>query len=195
MVPAHHGLRRRAARGHGRARRRLARARADRCSATGSANRAARACASASLGGRDDSHRGLHHARGHDLRRLGASFFRPGHPLLPGLFAGQEQSRCARSRNGTSCAARSFARRGTGDGGKGRFLHRPLRDKSVLRREGAHLGGEFRARGIRHRRGDVPFRRTISAISSSPEIRDSVESRHSGRGRGNDDRCRSAREA
>ena len=142
-----------AARRHEGTRRRLARARAARCSATGSGSRAARACAS-TWRRWTTSPLEVFTTRIDTIYGATALVLSAGHPAALRLLDGVRGPK----RNGSADqgnAAEKHARRGHRDRREGRILHRAIRRESVFGREPADLGGEFRAGGIWHGRGDV----------------------------------------
>ncbi len=77
-----------------------------------------------------------------------------GHPQLDKLLEGVP-GRTTHGIPAQGHAAEEHARRGYRHGRKGRILHRPICRESVFGRASADLGGEFRAGGVRNRRGDV----------------------------------------
>ena len=142
VVPPHHRLRRRTAARYRQARRRLARARPHHAAQL---DRPLRGRRGRFPPGYRRAHARLHHPRRHDLRR---------HLRDPG--AGASAHRRAARRCRPRAAPRPWwttrANRDPGDIRQGRLLHRPLRRQSVQRREGPHLGRQFRPDGLRHRR-------------------------------------------
>ena len=70
----------------------------------------------------------------------------------------------------SDAAARAMRAGGPGDGGERRIFHGAIRDQSVFGRAGADLGGEFRAGGIWHGRGDGGSGARSSATTNSREI-------------------------
>ena len=125
-----------------------------RCSATGSASRAARACGFRSTERKQCARsKSSPRAWTRSMARP-AVILSPEHPLLPGLFAGRPGPGRSSKRNGTGCAQHIVRGADIATAEKEGFFTGRFADESVLRREGAHLGGEFRAGGIWHGRGD-----------------------------------------
>ena len=95
----------------------------------------------------------FYHAHRHDLWRVRGADLRE--PSGSWKIA-RRRARAA----GDAGAAEGHAGQKRAGGGhrhrrEGRLFYRAVRGESVLRRVGAHLGGEFRARRIRNGRGDV----------------------------------------
>ena len=118
---------------------------------------------------------GLHHAHRHDLRRdLAAAGARASDGDRPDRQQSGAAGQGGRPDRRAAQGERSGRHRRDREA---RRLHRALCAESVQRREGAHLGGELRAAGLRHRRDHVG----TGARRARLRIRQEVRARHQDR--------------